>query len=441
MLRFFIVLLCLQGVLMSNSVEYINVKNVDIPMIYEEQKMLPIVFMQIVFVGGGSINDGKKEGLARFTSKVLNEGTSKMQSSLFAKELEEKAITLNVHSDTEMLVFELSSLKENIDFGALRLRELLVDPNLHDHTFEKVRIQTLGTILSKQSDFDYVASSKLKELMFENTPLGTSALGTEESINAITKDDVRGFLSSYVNLQNAIVVIGGDISKKEAFKLAEETLAKGQLIVAKLKTGKKVKLPHFEASNTQKSVTQIKDTEQAYVYFGAPLHLKVNDGDLYKLKVAGFILGDAGFGSRLMEEIRVKRGLAYSAYAKFNVGNSSSYMSGYLQTKNENKDEAKKLVKEVIEKFVKNGVHEDELLQAKKFLLGSEPLRLETLSQRLSRSFSEFYSGREIGHTQKELKQIEELSLEELNSFIVSHDEITKLIFSIVTNEDNRSKR
>ncbi|MDR0467288.1 MAG: insulinase family protein, partial [Campylobacteraceae bacterium] len=128
-------------------------------------------------------------------------------------------------------------------------------------------------------------------------------------------------------------------------------------------------------------------------------------------------------------------------YAKFSVGNSSSYMSGHLQTKNENRDEAKKIVKEVIEEFVKNGVTNNELEQAKKFLLGSEPLRLETLSQRMSRSFSEFYKGLEIGYVKQELELIEKLSLEELNEFIASHKEIVELTFSIVTNEDNRPKR
>jgi predicted Zn-dependent peptidase len=116
-------------------------------------------------------------------------------------------------------------------------------------------------------------------------------------------------------------------------------------------------------------------------------------------------------------------------------------MSGHLQTKNENRDEAKKIVKEVIEEFVKNGVTNNELEQAKKFLLGSEPLRLETLSQRMSRSFSEFYKGLEIGYVKQELELIEKLSLEELNEFIASHKEIVELTFSIVTNEDNRPKR
>ncbi len=134
-----------------------------------------------------------------------------------------------------------------------------------------------------------------------------------------------------------------------------------------------------------------------------------------------------------MEEIRVKRGLAYSAYARINLNKSYSDFSGYLQTKTKSKDEAVKVVKEVIREFSQKGVSKEEFEQAKRFLLGSEPLRVETLNQRLSRMFLEYYRGYEIGYYKKELQKIEKLTLDELNSFIKKHQEINNLSFSIVT--------
>jgi predicted Zn-dependent peptidase len=161
--------------------------------------------------------------------------------------------------------------------------------------------------------------------------------------------------------------------------------------------------------------------------------MQVGDKEYYKARVATYILGTGGFGSRLMEEIRVKRGLAYSAYARVNVSVSHSVFSGYLQTKIESQKEAQTTVKEVIAKFVKSGVTQAELDQAKKFLLGSEPLRVETLSQRLSRTFLEYYKAHELGHSLKELELISKLSLDELNEFIKKHNEINDLSFAIVT--------
>ena len=134
-----------------------------------------------------------------------------------------------------------------------------------------------------------------------------------------------------------------------------------------------------------------------------------------------------------MEEIRVKRGLAYSAYSRLSVAKTNTYFSGYLQTKLESQDEAKKTVAEVIDSFVKSGVTQGELDQAKKFMLGSEPLRVETLSQRLGRTFSEYYQGKPLGYSLTELKQIGELSLDDLNDFIKRHGEIRDLSYAIVT--------
>ncbi|NPA66432.1 MAG: insulinase family protein, partial [Epsilonproteobacteria bacterium] len=153
----------------------------------------------------------------------------------------------------------------------------------------------------------------------------------------------------------------------------------------------------------------------------------------YIARVATFILGTGGFGSRLMEEIRVKKGLAYSAYARLHVNRSNTYLSGYLQTKLDSQEEALKTVKEVLKNFVHNGVTQEELEQTKKFLLGSEPLRNETMSQRLNRAFMEYYKGFEPGYSQKELKKIASLSLQELNQFIHKHNEILKISVSIVT--------
>ena len=113
-----------------------------------------------------------------------------------------------------------------------------------------------------------------------------------------------------------------------------------------------------------------------------------------------------------MEEIRVKRGLAYSAYARVYLNLSNSYFKGHLQTKLQSQNEAIKVVKEEIKRFVEKGVTQKELDGAKKFLLGSEPLRVETLSQRLYRSFNEFYTGKKPGFYKEQLKHHQSQLLE-----------------------------
>ena len=199
--------------------------------------------------------------------------------------------------------------------------------------------------------------------------------------------------------------------------------------------GKDGEVKKYEVTKEPKEKIIKKETEQAYIYFGSPYNVTENSQDYYKARVATFILGTGGFGSRLMEEIRVKKGLAYSAYARMDITKSSNYMNGYLQTKLESLEDAKKTVKDVVAQFVKDGVTKDELEQTKKFLLGSEPLRVETMSQRLNRTFMEYYRGKELGDSLKELELIKNLKLKDLNEFIKSHKEILDLSFAIVTKQ------
>ena len=419
-------IMILQGVLLSATIETVEIKGVKVPVIFEKDSTLPIASLEIIFQNSGSIKDGNLSGIASFTSSMLNEGTKKLGSVMFAKKLEESAIHLSANNGLETFSIELSSLKEKFDEGVDSFYTLLNDPNFSKKSFEKIKLLKLATIEKKKSDFDYIAKLGLKKLRYKDTPLENPSIGTSKSLNTLTLKDVENFYKEHITLSRVAVVIGGDIELEEAKKSVKKLLSK-------MEVGTSEKLFEFDSSKKEELVEIVKDTKQAYIYFGSPFYLKVYDKDMYKSKVAGFILGSGGFGSRLMEEIRVKRGLAYSAYGRISVNKSYSQFSGYLQTKLENQEDAIKLVKEVVKEFVEKGVTKDELEQAKKFIIGSEPLRNETLSSRLHRTFQEYYKGLELGDSQKELKMIEKLTLKELNDFIASHKEINSLSFSIVT--------
>jgi len=411
---------------MAAKVDSIVVKGVKIPLIFEEDRRLPLVTTQIVFTNSGSITDKKIAGLAKFSSRILGEGTKKLGSNAFAEALESRAIHISASTGKETFVIETSSLSDEFGRSLKYLKELLKDPNYTPEAFSKVKTMTIGALKRKENDYDYVASNELKKLLFAGTPLAQPSSGTPQSVEKITLKDVEEFLDEHLVLSRAIIVVGGDV------KLSDVKKKMAKLLEA-LPKGKAEKLPYYEASSDAKESILKRETEQAYIYFGSPYNMAVNDENYYKARVATFILGTGGFGSRLMEEIRVKRGLAYSAYARVHVSKSSSYLSGYLQTKLESQEEAKKTVKAVIAEFVKNGVTEDELEQTKKFLLGSEPLRVETMSQRLNRTFMDYYKGFALNHSKTELKKIKKLKLKDLNEFIKTHKEILELSFAIVT--------
>lgn len=412
---------------MASTLEFIEVKGVKVPFIYEEDKRLPIVSMQVVFTGSGSIDEGSNGGLARLSAKMMNEGTLKRGAVGFADALDARAIQLSTNAGNETFVMEMGALRDEFDTGLSLMNELLRTPNLTKETLEKVKTITMSDIARKEADFDTVASDELKAILFEGTAIAIPNIGTKVSIEKIKLKDVDTFLSEKMVLSNTLVVIGGDLNLSDAKQKVTKLLSA-------LKVGKTAPSRHYETRKTPKeSILKRPQTQQAYLYFGSPFAMNEGDPEFYKARVAMFILGSSGFGSRLMEEIRVKRGLAYSAYSRLGVAKTNSYFSGYLQTKLESQEEAKKSVVEVIDTFVKTGVTQNELDQARKFLLGSEPLRVETLSQRLGRTFTEYYQGQELGHSLKELEMIRALSLDDLNEFIKRHNEITQLSYAIVT--------
>lgn len=418
-------LILTQGFLMSATIKHIKTNNLDIPVVFEENTTLPTFNLQLVFKNAGYIQDHNQSGLANLSAKLLNEGTKTLGSVKFAQKLENRAISLHASSGFETFVIELSCLKSEYTTALELLSELLKDPNYSKQTVEKIKTTLTGGLKRKENDFDYVARNNLSQLLFKDTPLQNPASGTIASISTIQLEDVKQFIKKNLIVNNLIIVAGGDITFDELEKNVHA-------VVKQFPTGKENPLATISANENTSLKEEIKETQQAYIYFGSPFNMDAKDEKTYIAKVASFILGGSGFGSRLMEEIRVKRGLAYSAYGSVSINKSHAYFSGYLQTKLESAKEAQELVSTLIQEFVKNGVTQKELDSAKKFLTGSEPLRTETLSQRLNRAFTYYYRGLEPNFAQLELEKIEKLTLDELNAFIQSHTEISNLSFSIV---------
>lgn len=426
MKKMFLILCVLGGIMFGANLKTINISGVEVPVIYERTSIIPTGVIQLVFSGSGSAYENGIQGLAYLSSSLLNEGTKELGSIKFATLLEEKAISLSVSSSQEFLEFDLSFLKEQEEEALRLLSMLLASPNYTQDALEKIKAKAVSSLLARENDYDYVASVGLAQLLFKNTPLQYPSRGNPASIKAISLDQIQAHLTQALSLSRLNIVIGGDID-------IDVTLQKLSAFLSNLPVGEKSEFKTYGANAGAQSKTQYKPTEQAYIYFGAPFNLKDYGKEAYKAKVMSFILGASGFGSRMMEEIRVKNGLAYSAYMRINLSKLSTYASGYLQTKIANQVQSIELVKKVVKEFIEDGVTQEELDGAKKFLLGSEPLRNETLAQRLNASFTNFYLGLDMDYQKEELKKIEALSLDELNAFIQSHKEILDLSFSIVT--------
>jgi len=426
MKKLLLLFLCvLQGVLMAANLNEITIKDTKVPVIFEEENYVPIVSMQLVFKNAGHLSN-TLDGLADMSAKLLNEGTAKEGSIGFATKLDAHAIDISAHATRENFIIEISSLKSEFAYAIERLITLLKDPNYTKEALDQIKYQKIGWLTQKKSDFDYVAATVLRKTLFKGSALAKPFDGTIESIKAIHLKEIQTFISTHLGYNNIIGVVGGDISLEETTHYLEKILNHLPKVNTQV-------IPNIDASDKKELVHTYKDTKQAYIFFGAPFHFSYKEKDQYKAKIAEYLLGGAGFGSRLMEEIRVKRGLTYGAYASLRRTKPVSYLSGYLQTKLSTQDEAQALVQKVVDDFLKKGITQKELDDTKKFLLGSEPLRTETLAQRLARAYNDYYYERPLDFSTEQLKKIEHVTLDEMNQFITSHKELSNLTFSIVT--------
>ena len=379
-------------------------------LIYEKDDLGRTVF-EIVFKNTGSAFS--KDGVANFLAHMLNTKGTKQYKEKFYSLLENKAVNLTVSTNKEFSTVSMVMLNEKIPFAKNHLIELLSEPNFTKEAFEKSKKEIIAKQKNLQNNYDYIASKNLFKAIFKNTPLEKPVIG--ENIDYITLEDIQKYFEFY-SKNSAVFINGGKkIDISDFIEILPSTTMKKD----------------FFATPKESFVEEKRDVEQSYIYFASPFNVEKNE--LYLAKIATFILGAGGFGSRMMEEIRVKRGYAYSAYATNDFKKTYKILRGYLQTKLENTIDAKNLVTDMISEFSQKGITQEELQSAKKFLIGSEPLRNETLSQRLLRKFNEYYFDLGENYYQKELELIKNVTLDEVNGFIKKHPEITKLSFSIVT--------
>nr|WP_121756964.1 pitrilysin family protein [Helicobacter felis] len=382
--------------------------------------------VRLMFIGGGNLMDKNKYGLSKLSAAMLNEGTKELGNVKFAEQLEQLAITLDTDIRLESLHIDLGFLKEYESKAVGYLIDLLRSPNLTPSALEKVQKRMTAAALTKMSNFDYLAQLELNKILFANTPLANPAIGTPKSIQSISLEDVKKRLEDALDIERLIIVMGGDLD-------TNQVLDQLKPLLETLPSNKPFFSPHFVTAKEPQEKVIYKDTQQAYIYFGSPFHMQDLEKELPLAKVMSFILGSSGFGSRLMDTIRVKEGLAYSAYMRIQLSRIINCATGYLQTKLENQDKSIALIKKVVKEFVDNGITQEELDGAKKFLLGSEPLANETLGERLTNKFHNFYLGLPLNYDKIMLERIKNLKLEEINAYIKSHPEVADLSFSVLT--------
>jgi zinc protease len=338
---------------------------------YVQEKSIPILSVELSFPRGSVHEPDGLGGLANMVSATLDEGAGDLNSLAFQTRLEELAISMSFGSSKDAFRISLKTLSKNRDEAFRLLGLALQKPRFDDKAVERIRRQIQTRIIGQQEDANAIAAKAWFKKTYGDHPYGRPTLGTKESIARITPADLRDWVGKNFRRDGLLIGAVGDVDQQEISRLLD-------LALAGLK--RKVVTPEVSKimpTSTGSTTVIRKPNPQSVVMFGMPGIMR-DDPDYYAAYVMNYVLGGGGFTSRLYQEVREKRGLAYSVYSYiYPYENSAIYLGG-LGTANERVAESLEVVKAEIAKLADSGISADELAKAKVFLNGSFPLRLDS---------------------------------------------------------------
>jgi zinc protease len=345
-----------------------------------ERHNLPVVKVAVSFDAGSLRETADKAGLASLTASLLTEGTEKRTASEINEAVEFVGASLDASGGDDYITVNLSVLKKDLDLGFDLLSDVILNPSFPEGELSKKRERIKGSLKAQEEDPDFVASREFKKTVFGNHAYGRLIQGSTETLDKIKRDDVVNFHVAYYVSNNAIMSVVGDITPEEVKGLIEKYFAKWHPSPIPLPQGEGARGRVTPVFSGQKTITIDKDLTQANIILG---HIGISRGnpDYYAVSVMNYMLGGGGFSSRLVQNIREDRGLAYDIHSFFAADKYGGSFQVGLQTKNESANTA---IEEVLREIIKIRdvpVSDNELADAKSFLIGSFPMKMETSSR------------------------------------------------------------
>lgn len=332
---------------------------------------VPLLAVKFAFTGGAAQDPDGKAGVANMVSGLLDEGAGDMDAQQFQRRAEELAIRYNFDAGRDAFYGELRTLSENIDAAVDLVRIAISSPRFDEDAVERIRGQIVSGLRGDINDPDTIASRAWMQAIFGDHPYGRPIDGTMESVARIGRADLAAFARANFARDNLHVAAVGDISE-EAFGLLLDRLFSGLPEKASLRA-----VP--QASLAARPFETVIDTDvpQTVIQFGGP-GLMRHDPDFVPAYVLNHILGGGTFTSRLYDEIREKRGLAYGVDTYLYPLDHAALFGGGVATRGERAAESLRIIREEIARIAADGPTQAELDEAKAYLKGSYPLRFDT---------------------------------------------------------------
>jgi zinc protease len=335
---------------------------------------VPLIAVDFAFAGGAVQDPAGKAGTANLTASLLDDGAGDLDSKAFADRLERKAIELGFRADRDNVRGSLRTLSENRDEAFELLRLSLTAPRFDPSNVELNRAQILSSLRRASTSPGDIANKRWWETAFEGHPYGRPVDGTLESVPTITIADLRAYTHRVLARQNLKIAVVGDIDAETLKPLLDRVF--GAL-------PEKPDLTPIENAAPQglgRRIVVKLDVPQAVVDFGGP-GIARKDPDFMTAYVVNHILGGGAFSSRLYQEVREKRGLAYSVSDSLIWLDHAALFIGGTATRADRTGEALDLIEKEIHRLAEAGPTAAELAEAKNYLNSSFALNLDTSSK------------------------------------------------------------
>jgi zinc protease len=335
---------------------------------------VPMIAIDFAFVGGAAQDAAGKGGTASLVASLLDEGAGDLDAKTFHARLERKAIELGFQAERDTLRGTLRTLTENKDEAFDYLRLAVTQPRFDQSDVEVIRAQILSMLRRATTSPTDIANLRWWQVAFADHPYGRPVNGTLESVPTVTIADLKDYTHRVLARGNLKVAVVGDIDA-EAVKVMLDRVFGGLPAQPDLKP-----VPNVSPQGLGRRIVVKVDVPQAVVAFGGP-GIARKDPDFMAAYIVNHILGGGAFSSRLYQEVREKRGLAYSVYDSLVWLNHSALFLGGTATRADRAGETLEVIDKEIHRLAEEGPTTDELAKAKAYLNGSFVLNLDTSSK------------------------------------------------------------
>ena len=334
------------------------------------ESAIPFVAIQIAFQGGTALDAEGKTGATNFMVGLLEEGTGNMDATAFRQASESLAAKFGFSANRDSVRISVQVLKSNMNVALALLRKAIMDPAFNETAISRVRAQIISGLESDLKDPQTIASNKLNAIAFAGHPYALPSNGTLDTVEALTRSDLIDAHRAVLTKDHLVLSVVGDVTAAELAPMLDTVF--GGL------PEKGAKLPQKIVFGASKGTTVVDfPSPQSQAIWAQPIDVDPDHPDFIPLFVMNHILGGGGFGSRLTDEVREKRGLTYGIYSYIAWLGATEYLGGSVASANATIGEAISVVKDEWKRMAEDGITELELEKAKKYLTGSYALRFD----------------------------------------------------------------